>query len=258
MTAGLSVVQFPCLQDNYGFLVRENESGVTACIDTPELAPILSALESRGWQLDYILNTHHHPDHAGNNLAVKEATGCSIIGPAGEADRIPGIDHAVDDGDSVSLGNATARVYRTAGHTLGHIVYHFPEHSTAFVGDTLFAMGCGRLFEGTPGQMWGSLTRIMQRMPDDTVIYCAHEYTEANGRFALSVEPANNRLIERMSAVRAARQNGQPTIPTTMAIEKATNPFLRPSSPEIRQRLDMPDAADVEVFAEIRARKDRF
>lgn len=258
MSAGLTVVQFPCLQDNYGFLLRDNASGRTACIDTPETRPILAALESRGWQLDYILNTHHHPDHAGNNLEIKDATGCTIIGPAGEADSIPGIDQLVDEGDSVTLGESKARIYRTAGHTLGHIVYHFAADNIAFVGDTLFAMGCGRLFEGTPGQMWGSMTKLLQRLPDETVIYCAHEYTEANGHFALSVDPDNNALIERMSAVEAARRSNQPTVPTTMAIEKATNPFLRPNQAGIRQTLGMSDAADVEVFTEIRTRKDRF
>ena len=258
----IEIHMFPCLQDNYGFLLHDAATDVTATVDTPEVGPILTALHEKGWQLTHILNTHHHADHAGGNLAIKAQTGCRIIGPRADAARIPGIDEQVGEGDEFLLGTHPVRVFDTPGHTRGHIVYYLPEDRVAFVGDTLFAMGCGRLFEGTPAQMWGSLQKLMQ-WPDDTRVYCAHEYTQANARFALSVEPDNEALTERARRVAALRARNEPTVPTTMGLEKATNPFLRPMSPAISARVGLggtqPGAADlVEVFARTRALKDRF
>ncbi|MCY4164662.1 MAG: hydroxyacylglutathione hydrolase [Gammaproteobacteria bacterium] len=253
----LQIHQFPCLSDNYGFLIHERLSGLTAAIDTPDPKAIQRELERKGWRLTHILNTHHHPDHAGGNLWLKEHAGCIIVGPSADAQRIPGIDLQIGEGETLEFGNAKAQVFDTPGHTRGHIVYYFPDEDVAFVGDTLFAMGCGRLFEGSPKQMWASLQKLMN-WPGRTRIYCAHEYTQANGRFALTVDPRNQALIKRMEEVARLRAEGRPTVPTTLYQEKRTNPFLRPGSRGIRAQLGMEDAADVEVFAEVRRRKDRF
>ncbi|MBE8190858.1 MAG: hydroxyacylglutathione hydrolase [Alphaproteobacteria bacterium] len=251
------VCQIPCLQDNYGYLIHHPKSGQTACIDTPETQPILTALQTRGWDLTYIWNTHHHHDHAGNNEEIKAQTGCTIIGPAGEADKIPAIDKAVDDGDAITLGDMLVQIFNVGGHTLGHIAYYIPEAHLAFVGDSLFALGCGRIFEGTPQQMWQSLQKL-NALPDGTKIYCAHEYTQANATFAITIEPDNIDLQKRVQAISEARTQGQPTIPTEIALERATNPFLRPHSAAIRAHLNMTAASDVEVFAAIRRQKDNF
>ncbi len=253
----LQIHMFPCLQDNYCYLVHDLETGTTGVIDTPEVAAIEKALIDTGWSLDFILNTHHHRDHAGGNLELKEKTGCTIVGPRADEARIPGIDISLGDGEAFELGNHLARIYDTPGHTKGHIAYHFEEGAAAFVGDTLFAMGCGRLFEGTPAQMWASLQKLMT-WPDDTRIYCAHEYTLTNARFALTVEPDNPALIARAAEVERLRQKGISTIPTTMKIEKATNPFLRPTSEGLQDTLAMKGESTVAVFAEIRRRKDNF
>lgn len=253
--SSIDIEMFPCLSDNYGFLLHDLDTGATASIDTPEVGPILDALARRDWQLTHILNTHHHGDHAGGNLELKRATGCQIVGPGNDAARIPGIDVGVVDGDVVEFGRQRIEVIETPGHTRGHIVYWLPEETVAFVGDTLFAMGCGRLFEGSPGQMWDSLQKLL-RWPDETRIYCAHEYTAANGRFALSVEPGNPDLQRRCQDVARLREEGTPTVPTTLALEKATNPFLRPAA--LREALAMPGADDVAVFARTRALKDSF
>ena len=255
--SNLEIHMFPCLTDNYGYLLHDAGSGVTAAVDTPDADAISSALAERGWRLTHILNTHHHHDHAGGNLELKAATGCRIIGPRADAARIPGIDVEVGDGDVLELGAHRVEVYDTPGHTRGHIVYRLPDHQAAFVGDTLFAMGCGRLFEGTPQQMWRSLGKIAA-WPDETRLYCAHEYTAANARFALSVEPDNAALQERAREVARLRAAERPTIPTTVAAEKATNPFLRAASPELQRTLGMTGADEVEVFARTRALKDRF
>jgi hydroxyacylglutathione hydrolase len=245
----VTIHQFPCLSDNYGFLVRDEASGQVATIDTPDAETILAQLDQRGWTLDLILNTHWHPDHAGGNEALKAATGATIAGPA-EVTRIAPLDRALKDGDTVMLGETRFEVLDTGGHTLGHISYYDPADAIAFVGDTLFALGCGRLFEGTAQQMWTSLSRLAA-LPDQTMVYCAHEYTASNARFAQSVDDAPT-LRARADAVFAARERGEPTVPTTIAAEKATNPFLR--APLLR-----PDAASpAEAFAEIRAAKDNF
>lgn len=253
----LAIHMFPCLADNYGYLLHDEESGATAAIDTPDAGEILAQLEAMGWRLTHIFNTHHHADHAGGNLALKRATKCTIVGPRADAARIPGIDVPVGEGDVVELGAHRATIYDTPGHTRGHIVYHFAAARAAFVGDTLFSLGCGRLFEGTPLEMWNSLQKIL-RWPDDTRLYCAHEYTANNARFALTVEPHNRALCERSAAVTALRAAGRPTVPSTLGEERATNPFLRPQSGDLRATIALPDAGDVDVFAKTRALKDAF
>jgi hydroxyacylglutathione hydrolase len=253
----LTIHLFPCLADNYGYLLHDDESGETAAVDTPDAAEIALQLDAKGWRLTHIFNTHHHPDHAGGNVELKRRTGCTIVGPRADAARIPAIDVAVGDGETVALGRHRATVFDTPGHTRGHIVYHFADARAAFVGDTLFAMGCGRLFEGTPAQMWGSLQKILA-WPDDTRLYCAHEYTQSNARFALTVEPQNAALQQRAATVAQLRAAGRPTVPTILGDERATNPFLRPQSRDLRATIGLDGAADVEVFAKTRALKDAF
>ncbi|MGK2872107.1 MAG: hydroxyacylglutathione hydrolase [Alphaproteobacteria bacterium] len=253
----LQIHQFACLNDNYSWLVHEPEANVTAVVDTPEVPAILSALDETGWSLTHILNTHWHPDHAGGNEELKAKTGCQIIGPRAEAKRIPGIERQVGDGDEVKFGNATAKVFDVPGHTAGHIAYWFAQDKVAFVGDTLFALGCGRLFEGTAQQMWTSLQKLMV-LPPETKVYCAHEYTQSNARFALSVDPDNADLVARAKEIDAMRAKGIPTVPSSIGLELATNPFLRPTSPSLQRTLDMVGADAVSVFAETRKRKDNF
>jgi hydroxyacylglutathione hydrolase len=248
---------FPCLADNYGYLLHDADTGVTAAVDTPDAAEIEKQLAVKGWQLTHILNTHHHDDHAGGNLELKRRTGCTIVGPRADATRIPGIDVAVGEGDVVEVGRHRAAVFDTPGHTRGHIVYYFAETRAAFVGDTLFALGCGRLFEGSPSEMWNSLQKIL-RWPDDTCLYCAHEYTQSNARFALTVEPGNHALRERAEEVARLRAEGWPTIPSTLGTERATNPFLRPMSRELQATIGLSGATEVTVFAKTRALKDAF
>jgi hydroxyacylglutathione hydrolase len=237
----LIVRQFPCLSDNYGFLARDEATGQVACIDTPDAAAILRELKVLGWSLSLILNTHWHPDHAGGNAEIKAATGAQVIGPA-EVEKIAPVDRKVSHGDIVELGETRFSVIDTGGHTLGHVTYFDAADQIAFVGDTLFSLGCGRLFEGTAEQMWASLSRLAA-LPDETAIYCAHEYTASNARFALTVDDAPA-LKARADEVFAARERGEPTVPTTIAREKATNPFLR--------------AGDAAAFAAVRSAKDNF
>ena len=253
----LVVHQFPCLNDNYGFLVHDTESGATATIDTPDAEAINAALATQGWSLTHILNTHHHFDHAGGNQALKERWGCTVIGAAADATRIPGIDHEVVENDDVAIGSLHAQVFDVPGHTSGHIAYYFAADDVIFVGDTLFALGCGRLFEGTPQQMWASLSKI-NALPEHTKVYCAHEYTQANAQFALSVEPDNPKLQARVVEIERLRSAGQPTVPTVLSLEQETNPFLRPDSAELQAVLGMVGADNVDVFAETRRRKDQF
>ena len=253
----LIIHQIPCLSDNYGYLIRDEASGATAAIDTPDSEAINDALQDKRWTLTHILNTHHHWDHAGGNLALKEKWSCEIIGPRAEADRIPGIDRLVGDGDTVMLGESKSEVFDTPGHTSGHIIYHFSDDGAAFVGDTIFAMGCGRLFEGTPKQMWSSLSKI-SALPPETKLYCAHEYTQANAAFALTVDPQNAALKERSREVDALRTEGKPTVPSLLSQEQATNPFLRANDPALANAIGMSGANPVEVFTEIRQRKDNF
>jgi hydroxyacylglutathione hydrolase len=249
----LTVHQFPCLSDNYGFLAHDEGTGQTACIDTPEVAPILAALKEKGWTLDLILNTHWHPDHAGGNAEIVAATGARVVGPA-EVTKLTPIDREVAGGDVVMLGETRFEVIESGGHTLGHIAYFDAADRIAFVGDTLFALGCGRLFEGTPEQMWGSLQRLAA-LPDETTVYCAHEYTASNARFALSVDddPA---LKARAAEIFAMRERGEPTVPTTIGLEKATNPFLR--APVLAERVGAAGEPDYKAFGAVRAAKDVF
>jgi len=244
----LTVHQFPCLSDNYGFLVRDDATGQVGVIDTPDADAILAELGRLGWSLNLILNTHWHPDHAGGNAALQAATGATIVGPA-EVTRIAPLDRTLVDGDTVMLGETALAVIDTGGHTLGHITYFDAADQIAFVGDTLFALGCGRLFEGTAEQMWDSLSRLTA-LPDATTVYCAHEYTASNARFALSVD-ADPALKARTDQIFALRERGEPTVPTTIGLEKATNPFLR--APLLR-----PDLPPAQAFGDIRAAKDGF
>jgi hydroxyacylglutathione hydrolase len=244
----ISVHQFACLSDNYGYLVRDDATGETATIDTPDAEAVLDALKETGWRLTLIMNTHWHPDHAGGNERIKAETGCTIVGPQ-EVTRIAPLDRPLRHGDEVRLGETAFGVIDTGGHTLGHISYYDAADRVAFVGDTLFALGCGRLFEGTAEQMWASLSKLAS-LPDDTTVYCAHEYTASNARFALSVD-ADPALKARAEQVFATRARGGWTVPTTIGMERATNPFLR--APLLR-----PDLAPAEAFGAIRAAKDSF
>lgn len=239
----LEIVRIPVLSDNYVWLVHEAESGETMVVDPAVAAPVLAEAELRGWKITQVWNTHWHPDHTGGNAEIKAATGCMITGPAAESARIPTLDVQVKEGDTVRLGLVEAQVIDVPAHTAGHIAYHFATEHAAFVGDTLFAMGCGRLFEGTAEQMYTNM-RKLEALGDDTAVYCAHEYTLSNGRFALTVDPANLSLIERVNEVTAMRERGEATVPTTIALERATNPFMRAASvDELAARRAAKDAA---------------
>ncbi|MFN3237141.1 MAG: hydroxyacylglutathione hydrolase [Pseudomonadales bacterium] len=253
----LEVFQFPCLSDNYGYLIHDPANNLTAAIDTPEVAPINQALEAKGWELTHILNTHHHFDHAGGNLELKQQWGCTIVGAKNDAARIPGIDIELSDGDTFQFGDYTATIFDVSGHTLGHIAFYFPSEEVLFSGDALFALGCGRLFEGSPAQMWNSLQKL-KALPDSTTVYCAHEYTAANAAFALSVEPDNKDLQARCAEIKALRAANKPTVPSNLGVEKATNPFLRPDSPDLQKVVGLDGDDLVAVFAETRKRKDNF
>ena len=252
----IEVHQFACLDDNYGYLVHDTASGETACIDTPDAAAYLREAKAKGWNITQIWNTHWHPDHAGGNEAIKAETGCTITAPAAEADKIAGIDRTVRQDDTVSLGNFTAHVIDVGGHTNGHIAYHLPEASLAFVGDAVFALGCGRMFEGTPPQFWASLSRI-KALADETVLYCAHEYTASNARFALHADPDNAALKAYADEVADKRARGEWTVPTRLDKELAANPFLRADDPAMQARWGTGGDA-VATFAALRAAKDGF
>lgn len=253
----IEIEQFMCLSDNFGVLIHDRTSGETALIDAPEEAPILKAIERRGWRPSTIFTTHHHADHVQANLALKEKFGLKIIGPRAEASKIPGIDQEVGEGDTLHFGGEPIRVIDTPGHTAGHVSYFFPQSGVAFTADTLFALGCGRLFECPPETMFSSLKKLAA-LPGTTRVYCGHEYTEANARFALTVDPQNAALVQRAEEIGRLRADGKPTLPTTIERELVTNPFLRWHDAGVRNTLGMPDADDVEVFAEIRKRKDNF
>lgn len=251
----LEVHQFPCLSDNYGYLLHDPQSEETACIDTPDADAYLREAASKGWQISQIWNTHWHPDHAGGNAAIKAATGCRIIAPAAESDKIEGMDRGVGQGDIVMLGDWEAHVIDVGGHTNGHIAFHLPGSGLAFVGDSLFALGCGRMFEGTAPQFWDSLKRL-KALPPETLVYCAHEYTAANAKFAHHADPENKDLAAYCDDIVRLREKGRPTVPTTMARELKTNPFLRADAPDMQARWG--GNAPYETFAALREAKDNF
>jgi hydroxyacylglutathione hydrolase len=255
--AQLDVVQIPVLSDNYVYLVHDADSGTTGVVDPAVGGPVIAALEARGWTLDWVINTHHHGDHTGANMELKKKYGCRIVGPRMEQERIPGIDEAVGDGDTFTFGSAVAKVYDVPGHTAGHNAYWFEGSDALFCGDTLFALGCGRVFEGTHQQMWTSLDKLRD-LPPATKVYCAHEYTEANLNFALSVEPANDALLKRGDEIRALRADGKPTVPSIIGDELATNPFMRADQAALQDAIGMSGSDPVAVFAEVRTRKDNF
>lgn len=250
----LEIHQFPCLSDNYGYLIHDPASGETAAIDTPDDAEYLKQAAAKGWKITQIWNTHWHADHAGGNEAIKAATGATITAPA-EVEKTSPIDRVVSHGDEVALGNSTAQVIDVSGHTNGHIAFYLPEAGVAFVGDTVFALGCGRMFEGQPDQFWASLQRI-KALPADTTLYCAHEYTQSNAKFALHADPDNAALQTYSEEIDAARARNEPTVPMSLARELATNPFLRADDPAIQAKWG--GSTPVETFTALRAAKDNF
>ena len=253
----LEIVTIPCLSDNYAFLAHDPDSGQTALVDAPESGPILKTLQDRGWTLSHVLLTHHHFDHVDGLPDILAAHPAQVIGGADDAHRLPPLDIAVREGDSVTIGGETGQVIDVSGHTVGHIAFHFPGAQAVFTADSLMALGCGRVFEGTMQQMWSSLSKLAA-LPPETVVFSGHEYTAANAKFALTIDPDNPDLISRVADITAARASDRPTVPSVLALELATNPFLRASDPAIRAHPNMADAEDAAVFAEIRARKDRF
>jgi hydroxyacylglutathione hydrolase len=257
MTA-FEIRQVPCLGDNYMVFVRHGESDTTVVVDVPDANVAKAALAETGWRLTHILVTHHHADHVQGIPALKAATGATVVGPAAEADRIPGLDRKVSDGEAFALGGIRIEAISTPGHTLGQVSYYLPDAGIAFTGDTLFALGCGRVFEGSMDDMWRSLLKLRRRLPAGTKVYCGHEYTQSNARFALSVDPRNAALQARAKAVDAARAEGRPTLPTDMASECAANPFLRADDPALAAAVGLGGAEPARVFAELRTRKDHF
>lgn len=253
----LSITQIPALKDNYIYLLHARNTGETAVVDPAMAEPVLAVLRQKNWRLTHLFNTHHHGDHTGGNKELKEATGCKIYGFKDDAARIPLIDRELSEDEIFEWGGTQIEILFLPGHTLGHIAYHFPREKLLFSGDVLFLMGCGRLFEGTPEQAFASLNRI-KKLPDETQIFCTHEYTQHNGNFALTVEPGNKALQQRMEEVNRKRRAGQFTVPDRLAAEKSTNPFLRTDSPEIRKNLGMEQAEDVEVFAALREKRNHF
>jgi hydroxyacylglutathione hydrolase len=251
----LDIIQIPVLTDNYIYLLHDAVSGETAVVDPAEAEPVLDVLKEKGWQLTYILNTHHHSDHIGGNLELKRQTGCQIIASEADQHRIAGVDRGVKEHDVISLGTQTAQVIETVGHTNAHIVYYFAEDNALFCGDTLFVMGCGRLFEGSAADLWHSLQKL-KALPPSTRVYCAHEYSQNNGRFALSIEPDNIALQAKMVQVNKLRANGLPTVPSTIGEELATNPFLRDHSLSLQAKFGI--NTPIELFAKLRQLKDSF
>jgi hydroxyacylglutathione hydrolase len=257
MSTSLEIVRIPVLSDNYVWLMREPQSGCVGVVDPAVAGPVLAEADKRDWKITHILNTHHHGDHVGGNREIKEATGCTIVGLGRDKARIPGIDVTVEDGDRYRFGEAEAEVIFVPGHTIGHCAYAFREQRALFCGDTLFALGCGKMFEGTPQQFWTSLDRL-RALPDDMRVYCAHEYTQSNARFAVTIETDNRQLMARSAAIDAARARGEATVPSLLGEEKQTNPFLRVDKPSVQKAVGMPGGDPIHVFAEVRHRKDVF
>ncbi len=258
MMSTLVIEQIPVLADNYIYVAHDPASGATAAVDPAAAEPVLAALQRHGWRLSHILNTHHQGDHTGGNLDLKRATGCQVVGARRDAARIPGIDVEIGEGDNFLLGHAAAMVLETPGHTSGHIAFWFPDSLALFCGDTLFSLGCGRLFEGSAAEMWASLAKL-RALPAETRVYCAHEYTAANGRFARLVERDNPALAARLDQVNRLTAAGRPTVPSTLGEERAANPFLRADIPAVARAVGREAGADpAEVFGELRRRKDVF
>ncbi len=257
MTMPLEIITIPCLSDNYAYLLHDAASGTTALVDVPEAAPILAALADRGWSLGHVLLTHHHYDHVDGLPDLLAVHPAQVIGAAADAHRLPPLDLAVSEGDSFVIGHETAQVIDVSGHTLGHVAFHFPDSKVVFTADSLMALGCGRLFEGTADQMWTSLGKLAA-LPGDTLVCSGHEYTAANAKFALTIEPENADLQARARDIADKRAQGLPTVPSTLALEQATNPFLRAHVDQVKRNLGMDQADPARVFAEIRSRKDNF
>lgn len=253
----LEIVTIPCLSDNYAFLAHDADSGETALVDAPEAGPILNALSTRGWTLTHVLLTHHHWDHVDGLADILAVHPAKVIGASADAHRLPKLDMALAEGDTLTVGGDIGTVIDVSGHTVGHVAFHFPQSAAVFTADSLMALGCGRLFEGTPEQMWGSLSKLAA-LPADTIVYSGHEYTQANGKFAATIDPENVDLQNRIKDIAEKRNDGVPTVPSSLALELATNPFLRAADPDIQQRLGLAGADPAAVFAEIRGRKDRF
>lgn len=253
----LEIITLPCLSDNYAFLIHNPGSGETALVDAPEAGAVKAALAERGWGLDWILLTHHHWDHVDGVAELQEAYGAKVVGAKADAHRLPPLDMAVEDGGAFSLLGEEVQVMDVSGHTVGHIAYYIPGAEAVFTADSLMALGCGRLFEGTPQQMWASLSRLAA-LPPQTMVYSGHEYTRSNGAFAVTVDPGNPALQDRIRDIAKARENGVPTVPSSLQLELGTNPFLRAGDSAVRAHLGMEDAEDAAVFAEIRKRKDNF
>jgi hydroxyacylglutathione hydrolase len=253
----LSVIIVPCLSDNYAYILRCSETGATALVDAPDAAPILAELNKQGWGLDQILITHHHFDHIDGVEAIKAATGAQVVGAIADAHRLPSLDSAVSDGDTITVGNAKARILDVSGHTIGHIAFWFQADSMVFSADSLMALGCGRLFEGTRPMMWETMQKFIA-MPVETLVYSGHEYTASNAKFALTIEPNNANLIARAADIAKTRASGGFTVPATIGLEIATNPFMRANNPLVKQAIGMADASDAATFGEIRTRKDIF
>ena len=252
----LQIELLPAFNDNYIFLIHDQGSGKTAAVDPGDAQVVMTALDANGWKLDAIFVTHHHFDHTGGNSKLVQKFHCQVIGFEADSTRIPEITHPVKENQTISLGESTAHIFEVPGHTTGHIAYWFKKDLALFCGDTLFAMGCGRLFEGSAQQMWASLEKL-SRLPTNTRVYCAHEYTQANGQFALNIEPGNKDLRTRIENVTQWRRANKPTLPSTIELELKTNPFLRATSPEIRKNLNLNESENWQVFAEIRRRKDQ-
>ncbi len=253
----LELITIPCLSDNYAFLLHDNTSGATALIDVPEAEPILRELRSRSWSLTEVWITHHHADHVQGLTEILSAFPAIVRGAKADVHRLPSLDAMHADGDNFEFAGHEVQVMDVSGHTIGHIAYYVPDAGAVFTADSLMALGCGRLFEGSAAQMWTSLSKLAA-LPPETKICSGHEYTAVNAKFALTVDPDNEELISRSKAITSARAAGQPTVPSTLAVELASNPFLRAADPDIRALLGMQSASNAEVFAEIRARKDAF
>lgn len=253
----VEIVTVPCRSDNYAYLLHDEESGRTALVDAPEAEPLIRALDDRGWTLDELWITHHHADHVEGTEALRDKYGCKVLGAEADEKRLPKLDGTLSDGSTFDFAGHDVEVMDVSGHTVGHIAFHIPDLGAAFTADSLMALGCGRVFEGTMEQMWTSLSKLAA-LPAETMIYSGHEYTMNNGRFAETIEPENEALISRVAAVAEARDRGEPTVPSRLAVELDTNPFLRANRPELKAAIGMDNAADADVFAEVRRRKDAF